>query len=106
MSYVTNVILVFSHLPAEEKKQQLNEINDFFKEISKVFETKIGFTLVNNEGGTKCFECSVATGAFNKLDEEGLIEYLRTLEWNKNIDYVQVFMNNQDDGCFKLINIK
>lgn len=96
MSYVTNAILAFYTF--EDREEILKRVNAFFGD-------KPGFNYVNNEGGTKCLECSIATGAFNYLDEDGLIEHLKETNWGE-VQFVQLFLKLQDDRQFQVIEIK
>lgn len=100
MSYVYNIILTFNDLDLS-REIQLEKINRYFKD--DIFpENKFNF--VNNEGGTKCLEARVATGAFNGFDEDEFINHINNIQW-VNIEYFQIFIKHQDDERFRMINV-
>lgn len=96
MSYVTNAILAFDSF--EDKEEILQKVNSYF-------DGDPGFNFVKNEGGTKCLEVRIATGAFNYLDEDELIEHLKSIDWSES-QFVQLFLNHQDDRQFRIFEIK
>lgn len=96
MSYVTNAILAFDSFENNDK---------ILEKINAYFNGEPGFNFVTNEGGTKCLEVDIAIGAFNYLDEDELIEHLKSIDWSES-QFVQLFLNHQDDRKFRVIEIK
>ena len=105
MSYVTNVILHLGIvMQDEEEKQKLSEVNAFFEHQS-------GFVSVKDEalprgwyGGNKYLEASIAIGAFNYLDLNGLIKHLRGIDWWCAED-VQLIVKRQNDDKFEIVDV-
>lgn len=105
MSRVTNLILTCSSL--EDESKIIAEMKEFIK-------GDIGFYIVSVKdnnlprdwyGGTKRLECNVLIGAYNYLDLESFLVFLRTnVSWEA-ADLVQLFVKEQEDMKFRLINL-
>jgi hypothetical protein len=120
MSVVTNTILatrVFDlsgtgSTQADPHKvvSQLDIVNEFFTnpDLRDKYRShdKSGFRFVEDMhvGGSKYLECELAIGAFNYLNLEGLILYLRTLKW-KSPESVQLMVRKDQADRFELINV-
>lgn len=112
MSDVTNLILTFSI--SEDEISKVQEINCFwnngrgFNLISADFER--GQTLFGKEnekrwyGGDKKLETPLFIGAYNHLDLDGLIEFLKGLEWNRP-ENVQLIVKEEGSEKFRLIEL-
>ena len=103
MSVVTNTILSYDSARAD----------NFLQQVNAFFQGKRGFVSVEDAslpehwyGGGKNLEVSLAIGAFNHLDLDGLIEHICQLEHN-DPDYteIQLMVREQEDELFRLINI-
>jgi hypothetical protein len=112
MSDVTNIILSFS--VAEIESSRINEINTFanngrgFNLVSADFEEGRNFMGRENRnrwyGGSKMLETPLFVGAFNNLDINGLVEHLRSLNWEEP-ENVQLIVQEQHEYKFKIIEI-
>lgn len=112
MSEVTNLILSFSI--SEDEISKVQEINSFwnngrgFKLISADFQR--GRTFFGKEyqkrwyGGEKKLETPLFIGAYNHLDLNGLIEFLKGLEWDRP-ENVQLIVKEQDSEKFRIIEL-
>jgi len=114
MSYVTNVMLSLSNCenytcyPGPPKgllknlKREfalLNEINKWLDEHNHgPFDEEI------DAGGEKGFEASVFAAAFNYLDTEKFINYLKSLPWEDR-ESVQIFVKEQEENKFTLYEL-
>jgi len=56
-------------------------------------------------GGTKNLECVILIGAYNYLDLEEFILFLKNAVKWEAIDLVQLFVKQQEDMRFKLIDL-
>ena len=103
MSRVTNLIVAFSTLEDEAKViDRMRDYNDGKFIIVSVIDEKLPSDWY---GGTKRLECSLLIGAYNYLDLEGFLLFLRSeINWEA-IDLVQLFVKEQDNMKFKLINL-
>lgn len=96
MSNVTNVILSFSILEAEELV--LREVNEFdFRYGSGFIDADIDGVC----GGSKWLERPTFVGAFNHLDLEALKCHLRTIRWDAP-EHVQLIVCGQDDDIYRI----
>jgi predicted dinucleotide-binding enzyme len=96
MSNVTNVILSFSVLEADEIV--LQKVNEFD------FPHGSGFINANTEGtcgGSKWLERPTFVGAFNHLDLEALKQHLRRVDWEEPA-FVQLIVCGQDDDEYRI----
>jgi len=107
MSVVTNLILSFSI--GEDEISRVDEINLFhnngrgFKLASADFEIEINQD--SNKawyGGSKFLGTPLYIGAYNHLDIEGLIEYLKIINW-KYPESVQLFLKEEESDKFRII---
>jgi hypothetical protein len=94
MSVVTNVILTMNILDEDA----IEAVNKF------PFPHNAGFTRVENCGGTKALECAVFTGAFNYLNVEDLLIYVRGLEFEEP-ECVQIFIQKQEEDRFSIFDL-
>ncbi|MBV7530995.1 hypothetical protein [Chitinophaga sp. sic0106] len=102
MSNVTNLIITSSTL--EDEYQIIQAIKGFTKEfnIVSVNDDKLPISWY---GGTKNLECVILIGAYDYLDLERFILFLQnSVKWEA-IDLVQMFVKQQEDMKFKLINL-
>ncbi|MBO9154087.1 hypothetical protein ACFOTA_17855 [Chitinophaga sp. GCM10012297] len=105
MSRVTNLLIIFSTLENE---------NNIIAEMSNYIINGNNFNIlsINDErmpqdwyGGTKRLECNVLIGAYNYLDLGPFLAFLRTeVSWEA-ADLVQVFVKEQNDMKFRLIDL-
>ncbi len=112
MSWVTNTILHFGSLGRDYERRPLEQVNVFITE--HVGPEARGFVSVEDEslpcgwyGGGKNLECSLAIGAFNGLDINGLIEHLCNLCAANALDPVatQLILRDQEEEKFRVISI-
>jgi hypothetical protein len=103
---VTNVILSTPLYFDEEKEVITKKINEFFDDTQK------GFVNMDDEnlpdgwyGGAKMLEAELFIGAFNYLDLPALIEHLKNIDWDGDIEEVQLIVKEQEDDRFRIINI-
>jgi hypothetical protein len=100
MSRVTNIVLsVYGG-----DVNLMDQVNSFIGDGK-------GFVSVDDEalpkgwyGGTKYLEADLYIGAFNYLDLPAFLEHLRSLPWSEPRS-VQLFLRDQDDERFSLINL-
>jgi hypothetical protein len=133
MSWVTNTILSFGHLHGDDEVRALERVNEFFSLIPKwvvqqssffsaedvsvaqyMSPAPRGFVSVKDPslpqhwyGGTKHLQGSLAIGAFNGLDSDGLVEHLCKLCAANVLDPVttQLILRDQEEDRFHVINI-
>jgi hypothetical protein len=110
MSQVTNVIL--TALEYSEPEELQNKVNQYFGEHGDEY----GFVHSDNVkdfnnyntipwyGGSKSLEADVLIGAFNYLNLQDLIIFLRSIQWD-NPPLVQLIVKEQEDDLFRIINI-
>lgn len=109
MSVVTNLIVTWGCGEGDSKNYDediILRINNYFKEDTSAGANQ-RFPIVRNTdwyGGSKHLECGLAIGAFNYLNLEEFIEYLKSINW-KYKDEVQVIVKEQDDMRFRVIDI-
>ncbi|MCD6018560.1 MAG: hypothetical protein K0S53_1681 [Bacteroidetes bacterium] len=101
MSSVTNLIIHFSC--SENRNDILNEINQY-----KIRENNLDIVSVDDfrlpkkwYGGTKMLEAELLLGAYNYLDIDDLILFLKEINWQHPED-VQIMYRAQDDFKFIL----
>ena len=93
MSWVTNVILTC----ALGDETQIAEVNTFFTEPAE------HLFAIPCYSGTKALEAPIFVGAYNYLDIKSFILYLRTrVSWEEPA-LVQVFIKDQEDERFRII---
>ncbi len=104
MSSITNLIIHFSC--SEHRDEMINEINQY----------KIrghDFDIVSADdpslpkkwyGGSKMLEAVLLIGAYNYLDIDDLILFLKTIKWQHPED-VQVMYCTQDNFKFTLVDL-
>ena len=112
MSVVTNLILSFSI--SEDEQSRVEEINTFFnngrgfKLVSADFERKLADDYYEAKtwyGGSKHLETPLFVGAYNHLDIDGLIDHLKSVNWEEP-ENVQLILKPQDADKFEIIEIK
>ena len=111
MSNVTNLMIYFSIFEDEISKEI--EINSFFnngrqfKIISANFEEENDLENGDKQrwyGGSKCLETPLFIGAFNHLDLDGLVTYLKQMEWEEPQD-VQIILKGEEDSKFRILSL-
>lgn len=112
MSEVTNLILSFS--VGENEICKRAEIELFsnngrgFELTSADFEGEDNIFKVENPrrwyAGSKFLGTPVFIGAYNKLDLDGLVEHLKSLEWDEP-ENVQLIVQGEEDEKFRIIEI-
>lgn len=112
MSVVTNLIISFSVL--EDEKSRIGEVNAFFnngrgfKINSADFEEEESWPEKGSGkrwyGGSKILETPLYIGVYNHLDLEGLVAYMKTIEWEEP-ENVQLIVKEQGADKFKIIEI-
>ncbi len=105
MSVVTDLILV--HGLMESRNLDFTEfhkvINAFFDQPEHLANDLVRMDQ-QNIGGNKAFQSVVLMGAYNYLDMDAFLAYLRTLAW-KQPEAAQLFVKGEWDECYKLIRI-
>ena len=102
MSWVTNVIL---HIGFGDT-DKLQRVNEFFER-----DEIRGFVSLSDEslprgwyGGTKYLEAYLSVGAFNHLNLNHLLDYLRSIQWSQP-ESVQLMIKAQEDYKFRIIEL-
>ncbi len=112
MSVITNLILSFSI--SEDEQSRVGEINTFFnngrgfKLVSADFERELADDYYEAKtwyGGSKYLETPLFVGAYNHLDIDGLIDHLKSVNWEEP-ENVQLILKTQDADKFEIIEIK
>ena len=105
MSVVTNLVLCLGVSDGESAGRKIEEVNRYFADSCK------GLVSVDDPalprgwyGGSKFLEADLYIGAFNHLDLQAFIGHIRSIRW-KQPDCVQVFVKEQDDDRFRLLNV-
>ena len=95
MSWVTNVILTC----ALGDEDRIGEVNEFFTDRAEHL-----FDMIDGKyAGTKVLEVPIFIGAYNYLDIKSFIFHLRTrVSWEEPA-LVQVFIKDQEDERFRVI---
>lgn len=105
MSSVTNLIITFSTL--EDEEQVIGKMKAFYKSgdgfsIASVKDERLPQPWY---GGTRRLECNILIGAYNYLDLEAFLAFLREeVNWEAP-DLVQLFVKEQADMKFRLIDL-
>lgn len=97
MSCVTNLIVTW-HI--SENRDQLKLINTYFYDTNE--SIRLGLLHINGSncfGGDKNLEHNIAIGAFNYLNLDLFIQYLKTLSWNRP-ESVRLHICEQEDEGF------
>lgn len=111
MSNVTNLIISFSI--AEDEISRAMDINSFFNNgrdfniVSADFEKNKRLLLNTNKswyGGDKYLETPLYIGAFNDLNVNELISFLKLIDWSEP-ENVQVIIKGQNDDKFSIISL-
>jgi hypothetical protein len=55
-------------------------------------------------GGSKYLECNILIGAYNHLHFKSLVEFMRTMSWDRP-DNVQLIIKKQWDTKFRIIDL-
>lgn len=100
MSRVTNLIL---------KYQSMCYCDEIEKSLTTWFsDNRLGRMPISCDseilpngwyGGGKFLECEICVGAYNYLDINDFLKYMKTLPW-KYPEYVQVMYQEQEDDFF------
>jgi len=103
MSVVTNAILCFG--AGYDGVEIVSKVNQFFD------DPRFGFVHVEDPkmpahwwGGSKMLESEIAIGAFNCLDLDNLIIYLRDMVWEWPRE-AQLLVKGEDDDVFRSIYV-
>jgi hypothetical protein len=105
MSVVTNVLLSLGVLDGEVTPNRIEEVNRYFGDSCKGLVSVHDSTLPHCwYGGSKALEADIFIGAFNLLDLQAFLGYLRSIPW-KQRDCVQLFIKEQEDERFRLLNL-
>lgn len=105
MGRVTNLIMTFSNL--EDVEQIIHEMRAFYKTEAGFYITSVKDKSLPQPwyGGTKYLECNILIGAYNYLDLEAFLMFLRKeVNWEAP-DLVQLFVKEQEDMTFRLIDL-
>lgn len=102
MSYVTTVIVFGRYIPSEAQEMLRNGYNSGsgyvrFGSLSDLRRADGDCTPWEFWGGTKGPEADLFGGAFNYLDTERLLEWLRTVPWRDRVA-VLVVHPEQENG--------
>jgi hypothetical protein len=109
MSEVTNLIISFSVI--EDEKSRIKDINSFynngrdFKIISADYQSQN--KIINTKrwyGGSKKLETPLYIGAFNSLNTEELIAFMKNLDW-EDPSNVQLITKEHNSDKFKIFEI-
>jgi len=106
MSLVTNVILMagvgFDPSIDEPSQKAYQAIDDFLQSTCRQSLKRLDDNR-GAYGGSKCFEVSIWTGAFNYLHLTDFIEILKSIDFP---DWVQLSYCGQEDEGFTFIQIQ
>jgi hypothetical protein len=105
MSQVTNLIIAFSTL--EDVEMVITEMAKY-----KVHGNEFHIVSVEDNqlpsrwyGGSKFLECNILIGAYNYLDIEDFLKFLRNdISWDAP-DLVQLFVKEHSDFKFRLLEL-
>jgi hypothetical protein len=105
MSVVTNVVLCLDGAYGEDELL-VAEVDRFCE-----FDRTRALVSIHDEtlpscwyGGTKGFEANLYVGAFNHLDLDAFVAYLRALPWRSRP--VQLILHEQEESGFRIIPIR
>ena len=107
MSYITDVILLFSLgedvLDGTERDEWpiANEINVWLKTN---YDEQLHY-LSDAASGGKSFQAVMYAGCFNFFDLDKFIAFLRTLEWVEP-ELVQLLIKSEEDELFSMPKLK
>jgi len=109
MSYVTDVILTYPLRWTDDDEEHLNRLNDYFRGTRGEY----GLGLVNGHkvaGGTKALQVNIAVGAFNYLNLDSFVAYLRKFDWTDSggadrLQDVQLFVKEEHDDHFREVRL-
>ncbi len=106
MSKVTNLILTISDLDDDDKLSQINSFvyNGIQMNLVSADFDKGGVNRTRWYGGSKFLEAEIYIGAFNHFPLKDFIDHLKQIEW-KNPNSIQLFVKEQDDEKFKLLDL-
>ena len=103
MSVVTNIIL---NIVTSDEEVKMKEINNYL--VNQGYDPMISLDdkcLPRGwYGGDKFLEADLYCGAFNKLDLNEFLEHIKNIDW-EGVSYVQVIVQEQDDPCFRSIDV-
>ena len=105
MSVVTNLIITTSTL--EDTEYLRGQLRNFFVNGNPFIIESVDSEDLPKAwyGGSKYLECNILIGAYNHLVLENLIDFLRTqIKWHMP-EYVQLFVKEQDDFKFRIIDL-
>lgn len=102
MSHVDNIIISLLVDPEDEDK-----VIDY---LNSYRPKEAGFHSLDGEktGGSQLLECSVFVGAFNYLDEDDFIDFLKGAKLildHQDYENLQLIIKRQDDDRWSIINI-
>jgi hypothetical protein len=107
MSEVTNLIISF--YVSEDEISRAIEINYFHNNGQNFHVESANFEKELNPnsnktwyGGNKYLETPLYIGAINHLDLDGLVEFLKTLQWEEP-ENVQIIIKEQFSDKFRII---
>lgn len=105
MSVVTNVILTFA--VGEKRENVLEQLKMFkYNGVDPFIIASIDDVSLPRAwyGGSKFMECNICLGAYNHLDIDGLVTFLRGLQWD-DPEAVQLIIREQFDSRFRIIDL-
>lgn len=111
MSVVTNLVL---HLPIqpENDTRLIDAINEFFAQDGITGLVSVDDPRLPRRwyGGSKALECDLFVGAFNHLSLDDFLVHLADAiahhpwDWRDEPDSIQVFVKEQEDDTFRIID--
>ena len=105
MSQVTNIIILFSS--SEDEERIINDLSKFeYKKDSFFYAKSINDKNLPTSwyGGNKHFEASVLIGAYNYIEINILLNYMKTIKW-EYIEDVQILYKEQFEDTFTIVNL-
>lgn len=93
MSYVTDIILVSHFLEG----QTTDKINAYLTKQHNTILNEIS----DHGGGNKVMQCFIHAGAFNYLDLEAFLDFIKTLPWEERM-VMQLLTSEEHEDKFTL----
>jgi hypothetical protein len=101
MSVVTNLIFAHHH----EEEQLVAQVHDWFKLNAYTEGARLVDINIARLHSGYVFEQPTLVGAFNHLDLDGFVKFVRSLPWSEP-ENVQIIVREQHDERYRIITAK
>ncbi|UOQ67084.1 hypothetical protein [Hymenobacter volaticus] len=104
MSVVTNLIIAFSTSEGEENI--IAQLRRFTHHNSPFYIVSARDEKLPQDwyGGSKRLECSLLIGAYNHLNLNELISFMRTMKWEAP-EWAQLIVREEEDFKFRIVDL-